>query len=160
MQQVNGMYKDAAGVWHQDRYRPLVAAMVNLILNVAFVRFCGIYAILLSTIISYVFISMPWMISNVFKYVFYRDWKQFVQECIIYFLVACIVTALCRGMCMITKSIPLFGQVVINLAISCLLSNVLLFLAYKKNKYYSQMIALVDKITKFKFTRLLQLLNN
>ena len=61
---------------------------------------------------------------------------------------------------MITKSIPLFGQVVINLAISCLLSNVLLFLAYKKNKYYSQMIALVDKITKFKFTRLLQLLNN
>ena len=160
MQQVNGMYKDAAGVWHQDRYRPLVAAMTNLILNVAFVRFCGIYAILLSTIISYVFISMPWMISNVFKYVFHRAWQSFVKECIIYFFVACFVTALCRGVCMITKSMPLLLQVAVNLAISCLLSNGLLFLVYKKNKYYSQMIVLVDKVTKFKFTRLLHLLNN
>ncbi len=56
MQQVNGMYKDAAGVWHQDRFRPLVAAIVNLIFNVIFVQFWGIYAILLSTIVSYVFL--------------------------------------------------------------------------------------------------------
>ena len=49
MQQVNGMYKDAAGVWHQDRFRPLIAAMVNLFLNIVLVQFWGIYAILLST---------------------------------------------------------------------------------------------------------------
>ena len=33
MQQIIGMYKDAAGIWHQDRFRPLVAALVNLTLN-------------------------------------------------------------------------------------------------------------------------------
>lgn len=160
MQQVNGMYKDAAGVWHQDRYRPLVAAAVNLFLNVVLVRFWGIYAILLSTIISYVFVSMPWMISNVFKYVFHKEWKKFTKEFVFYFLTACFITFLCREICMATKNLSLLCQVVINLMISCLMSNVLLFIIYKKNKYYSQMLALVDKVTKFKLTRLLQLFKN
>lgn len=158
MQQVNGMYKDAAGVWHQDRYRPLIAAMVNLFLNIVLVHFWGIYAILLSTIISYVFVSMPWMISNVFKYVFHREWGKFAREFIFYFLCSCLITFLCYKMCVVTKIMPLWCQVFLNLIISCLLSNFLLFIFYKNNKYYNQMIDLVDKFTKFKLTRLLCIL--
>ena len=99
------MYKDAAGVWHQDRFRPLIAAMVNLFLNIILVQFWGIYAILLSTIISYVFISMPWMISNVFKYVFHRSWKQFMKEFVTYFIAACIITFLCCILCRTTREL-------------------------------------------------------
>lgn len=156
MQQVNGMYKDAAGVWHQDRFRPLIAAMVNLLLNLALVRIWGIYAILLSTIISYVFISMPWMISNVFKYVFHRSWKKFACEFSLYFLVACIITFLCRMMCIMTGAMPLYVQIVLNLLVSLLASNIFLLIVYKKNTYYIQMIDLIDKITKFKFSRILK----
>lgn len=63
MQQVNGMYKDAAGVWHQDRFRPLIAAMANLFLNIILVQFWGIYAILLSTIMR-IFLLMGIMARN------------------------------------------------------------------------------------------------
>lgn len=160
MQQVNGMYKDAAGVWHQDRFRPLIAAMVNLFLNITLVRFWGIYAILLSTIISYVFISMPWMISNVFKYVFHRSWKKFACEFSLYFFVACFIMFLCRIVCTVTNIMPLGVQVILNLLISCMMSNIFLLIFYKKNGYYIQMIDLVNKITKFKFNRLLEHLKN
>lgn len=158
MQQVNGMYKDAAGVWHQDRFRPLIAAMVNLFLNIILVQFWGIYAILLSTIISYVFISMPWMISNVFKYVFHRSWKQFMKEFVTYFIAACIITFLCCILCRTTRELSLLGQVIINLIFSVVLSNIAMFVIYRKNSYYNQMVELVDRITKFKFTRVLKII--
>ncbi len=38
-------YKDAAGIWHEDRFRPLVTAIVNLCLNLIMVQFWGIYGI-------------------------------------------------------------------------------------------------------------------
>ena len=158
MQQVNGMYKDAAGVWHQDRFRPLIAAMVNLFLNIVLVRFWGIYAILLSTIISYAFVSMPWMISNVFKYVFHRSLKQFVKEFLTYFFAACAITFLCWILCKTTRGLSLLGQIIINLILSVALSNIVMFVIYRENSYYNQMLELVDKITKFKLTKVFKII--
>lgn len=36
-------YKDASGMWHEDRFRPLVAALTNLALNLILVQFIGLY---------------------------------------------------------------------------------------------------------------------
>lgn len=155
MQQINGMYKDAAGVWHQDRFRPLLAALVNLVFNIVFVRIWGIYAILLSTIVSYVFISMPWMIHNVFKYIFKREWKKFVIEFILYFIIAGMITAFCYSLCLFTKEFSQIVQVILNGVICCVLSNVVLIIVYRKNRYYNQMIDLVNRITKYKFNGIL-----
>lgn len=46
--------KDAAGLWHSDRFRPLVGASVNLIMNIVLVQYCGLYGIILSTVLSYI----------------------------------------------------------------------------------------------------------
>lgn len=45
--------KDAGGIWHADRFRPLIGSLVNLILNIMLVQLIGLYGIILSTIISY-----------------------------------------------------------------------------------------------------------
>lgn len=72
--------KDAAGLWHTDRYRALIAATVNLVLNLAMVKYIGLYGILLSTIISVLFISCPWILHNIFKYVYrQRPWRYLFQ---------------------------------------------------------------------------------
>lgn len=42
--------KDAAGLWHSDRFRPLIGAIANLVLNIVMVRFIGLYGIILSTV--------------------------------------------------------------------------------------------------------------
>ncbi len=155
MQQINGMYKDAAGVWHQDRLRPLIAAIVNLGLNVAFVQIWGIYAILLSTIISYIFVSMPWMIHNVFKYVFKQDWKKFVADLFFCFIIAVGITIVCYSVCLITNGMSEITQVIVNCIISGTLSNVILLIIFRKNKYFGQMIDLVNRITKYKLNGIL-----
>ena len=60
--------KDAAGLWHSDRFRPLIGACANLIMNIVLVQVIGLYGIILSTVFSYIFISMPWLIHNLFKF--------------------------------------------------------------------------------------------
>lgn len=63
-------YKDAAGIWHQDRFRPLVASVVNLSLNIIFVRRMGITGIITATVISYGVIIIPWLLYNLFHSIF------------------------------------------------------------------------------------------
>ena len=48
--------KDAAGLWHSDRFRPLIGAFVNLVLNLILVQFCGLYGIIS---VSYTHLTLP-----------------------------------------------------------------------------------------------------
>ena len=67
--------KDAAGLWHSDRFRPLIGACANLIMNIVLVQVIGLYGIILSTVFSYIFISMPWLIHNLFKFLYNESLK-------------------------------------------------------------------------------------
>lgn len=53
MNQLFDTYKDAAGIWHQDRFRPLIVAIFNLIMNILLARSLGVVGIILGTVISY-----------------------------------------------------------------------------------------------------------
>lgn len=93
-------YKDAGGIWHKDRFRPFCVTIVNLGLNLLTVRILGLYGIILSTVISYIFVGMPWMLYNIFTCLFHtRPWtylrKLFWQ--IIVTVLACFISGvICR----------------------------------------------------------------
>lgn len=40
--QLLNLYKDAGGIWHEDRFRPLVTAIANVSMNLIMVQFWGI----------------------------------------------------------------------------------------------------------------------
>ncbi len=65
------VYKDAAGIWWEDRFRPYVCIVVNVVLNVYFVQRIGVSGIILSTVFS-LMISIPWENYTIFKHVFHR----------------------------------------------------------------------------------------
>ena len=67
-------YKDASGMWHEDRFRPLVAALTNLALNLILVQFIGLYGILISTVLAIVCVGMPWLLHNLFTVIFEKKY--------------------------------------------------------------------------------------
>lgn len=92
--------KDAAGLWHSDRFRPLIGAVANLVLNIVFVKYIGLYGIILSTVFSYVFISMPWLVHNLFKYLYKTSsLKSYIKDLVVYILVTVISTAIVIVIC-------------------------------------------------------------
>ena len=70
------VYKDAAGIWWEDRFRPYVCMIVNVVLNIVLVQLIGISGIILSTVFS-LFVSIPWENYTIFKYVFHRSSKAY-----------------------------------------------------------------------------------
>lgn len=90
-------YKDAGGIWHKDRFRPLCVTIVNLGLNLLTVQFWGLYGVVLSTIISYVFVGMPWMLHNIFAELFHRRAYKYILKLLyetVIVIVACFITGL------------------------------------------------------------------
>lgn len=70
------VYKDAAGIWWEDRFRPYVCMITNVVLNIVLVQLIGISGIILSTVFS-LFVSIPWENYTIFKYVFNRSSKAY-----------------------------------------------------------------------------------
>lgn len=153
MQNLSCVYKDAAGIWHQDRFRPLIAGVLNLILNLTFVKIWGIYAIVLSTIISYLFVAMPWVIRNLFKYVFHRSPLKYVAELLKGVVLSVIIASICWFVCSLIKLQGIVA-IILFLILALLISNVLLFLLYKRNSNFMAMLNIIDKMTKYKFVKI------
>lgn len=73
-------YKDAAGMWWADKWRPLVGCIVNLTLNIVLVKNFGVVGVMLSTVISYAFIEMPWETHVLFQNYFKHSEKDYYIE--------------------------------------------------------------------------------
>lgn len=65
-------FKDAAGIWYADRYRPYVIMITNLVSNIILVNIIGIYGIVISTILS-LLISLPWLNWTLYDKLFHRS---------------------------------------------------------------------------------------
>ncbi len=140
-------YKDAAGIWHQDRFRPIVTALVNLTLNLITVHFWGIYGVLLSTIISVVFVGMPWILHNLFTVLFKRSMREYVIKLLLYLVVTVAVSAITLFISSPIQGAGI-GSLILKGIVCFVVSNMLFFLAYFKTKEFSQIKDLAKRVLK------------
>jgi O-antigen/teichoic acid export membrane protein len=96
------IYRDAAGLWWQDRFRPIVETVVNLTLNILLVRFIGVSGVMLSTIFCIVFIEGTWGTRILFKHYFTEE-KQ--SKYMLKLLWLWILTAIAGAACYFTCSL-------------------------------------------------------
>ena len=149
------LYKDASGMWHEDRLRPLTAALTNLALNLILDQFIGIYGILLSTVLAIICVGMPWLLHNLFTVIFERKhmWpylRRFAKYCFVV-LISCTVTYLiCSRI-----SIGLVPTILIRGVICMIVPNAIYFLVFRKTEEYNQALHLADNMTKGKMNRVL-----
>ena len=138
-------YKDAAGIWHEDRFRPLVTALVNLVLNIILVQFIGIYGVILSTVISVVVVGVPWILHNLFSVLFKCSMKQYVLQILYYVFVTTIV---CTLTYLIVNFIAGDGIFILILkgVVAFIVSNILMLIAYFKMEEFGQVKQLVKRI--------------
>lgn len=144
--QIAGAYKDAGGIWNEDKIRPLCVALVNLLSNIALVQVIGLYGIVLSTIISLLFINTPWLLVNVHKLILKRSviayLKMWSKNIFIFVLTGVIVGILCNLIVIQNK----FLQIVICILICMIVPNLLFYLYYYKQAAFRNSKILVSNI--------------
>ena len=122
-------FKDAGGIWYEDRYRPYISMVINLICNICLVQFIGVYGVVLSTIIAFL-ISVPWCNYVVFKYLFFRSPFLNILKMIknlLFTICICIVTF---WICAYLHNS--FLGLIERMIICCIIPNIFYFVAFRK----------------------------
>lgn len=149
------LYKDASGMWHEDRFRPLVAALTNLVLNLILVQFIGIYGVVLCTVFSILCVGMPWLLHNLFTIIFEKKhmW-HFIGRLAKYTFVvffSCVITYfICSRF-----SLGVIPTILVRGVVCLIVPNLIYYLAFRKTKEFQQSLQLVDKMTKGKMNKIL-----
>lgn len=151
VQQINKLfntYKDAAGIWHEDRFRPLVVALSNLVMNLLLVNYWGIYGVLLSTVFATLFIGMPWLTHNLFNCVFSKSWCWSYLKYLSFYLTIVFLSLLLTGyICNFITYENQWFVLFIRSIICIIIPNIIYFIAFRKRKKeFSKCITLIKHI--------------
>lgn len=155
VRQINSLlnlYKDAAGMWHEDRFRPLVAALGNLAMNLFLVRYIGIYGVILSTVLAILLIGEPWLLHNLFSVIFDRKGLlPYLKELLVYAALAAAECTACVLICNAVSLPNLWLTLLLRLAVCGIVPNALHLLLFRANPLFSLTVDLFDGITHGKF---------
>lgn len=91
------VYSDAAGLFRQNRIRHILEAISNIILNYLFVRYFGIFGILLATIITVFIFGFLASTFIIFRHYFEKGIWNYLNNCM-FFLGSTVFVALAAYM--------------------------------------------------------------
>ena len=104
-------FKAAANLWRQDRWKPMVAGALNLSLNITFVvalpEAYKLDGVILSTVLSFVLVQIPWESRVMFTEFFGK------RQAAAYWRVQCLsalkAVALCASANLVARLVPIGG---------------------------------------------------
>lgn len=117
-------YKDAAGMWNIDFWKPYVVSALNIVLDFILVNYMGINGVILATILSVPLISMPWETNTFFKAYFKRSPMKYYLKMLVYTIVVVAVACVTYFVC---ELLPFegYGWFILKCAICLLLPNII-----------------------------------
>lgn len=144
------LYKDAAGLWREDQLKPLAGAGVNLIFNITLAQIIGIDGVIISSIISFLFIEIPWESRTLYKYYFDKSVIEYVKIQIKAFLKA---VPCWLGLGIICMFAPQNGfSCLIARGILCMILPLpYLWFLYRKDHAFMNLLAKVIPLKVFKY---------
>ena len=142
-------YKDAAGMWHEDRFRPLVEAFANLSLNMVLVQYIGLYGVVLSTILSMLLVA-PWLAHNLFSLILEKRYLgQFVRRMVYYVLVALIAAGVTFGVCCLVDVSPA-GTFAVRMVLCAIIPNLVIWAMMRRVPEFGDCLSLIDQVSRGK----------
>lgn len=134
-------FKDAAGLWYRDRFRPYVSMIVNVISNFVLVQCLGIYGVVLSTIIAFL-ISLPWankvLFANLFENLTDTPPCKNIFAILKSFALTCIAALPTYLICKLCPS-SIWGFL-LKVAVCCVVPNGIFWLALRKKAEYNYFV--------------------
>ena len=147
------IYRDAAGLWWQDRYRPIVETVVNLTLNILLVKYIGVSGVMLSTIFCIVFIEGTWGTRILFKHYFVGEKQSTYMIKLLYtWGLTAVSCAICYVIYKLTNLSGIPAIIVYGL-IATAVSNIIYAVGNSFLPEYKSAISFAKKLVSFKGLR-------
>ena len=142
---VRGVYAEAAGLWWEFRYLMVAETVLNIVLNILFVRLWGVVGIISATIVSILFVNFFGSSHILFKYYFRNGrLREFFADHLKYLLVTVVITALtyaaCRGAGTAIGG-GKWGQLLVRGVVCAVLPAGLYVLAYGRTREFREAVS-------------------
>ena len=138
-------YREAAGLWWEDRFRPIISAIVNLSVNLVLVQVIGLNGVIISTLACTVFINIPWGSAILFKHYFKRSPLEFFGRAGYYLVITCIASGVTYWICGCVGGQGLLSFL-LKMVICVIVPNIIFLLFYHKMEEFGYARAFVSRI--------------
>lgn len=140
------LFKNANGMWWDDRYKPYVSILVNLILDIALVKYIGVQGALISSICCILLIEVPWEAIVLFRNYFSCSLKYYILKQIEMCLVGTFCVWLSYMIC--NQLVPIHGisSLLIRFVLVTLCCCIVYIVIYARDNNFRMWIAQIRKI--------------
>ena len=140
------VYKDAAGLWHEDRFRPLITAAVNLCLNLWWVRSLGICGVIISTAASQLFVGIPWVLYNLFRLFFGREQMKAYCAKLVKYACATLAAGLISGWICMEIACGLWLKLALCMAVCVIVPCAIYWALYRTMPVFAESLSFVRRL--------------
>ena len=151
MKRTCGIFKNAGGIFYEDRFVPLVESIINLVVSIGLVYLWGVSGIILGTIIS----SMVHWLYDFPKYVYgivlKKCLKQYIWDYLPYFFIFIISIFITKIICNFIILNNIFILLLINIVLCIIIPNfIFLVIFHKTNEFIYWKNFIIEKIINLK----------
>ncbi|MDB5176817.1 MAG: hypothetical protein JWN75_485 [Candidatus Saccharibacteria bacterium] len=141
-------FKEAAGIFHQDRHVPIIESAVNIVFSIVLLQFFGLAGVFMGTICSNLVLHLFSYPKYVYTQLFKRSYKNYYLEFIEYLTIALTTGAITFAL---SRAITVHGalqQLIVDVLLSVAVPSIIFYLIYRKSDEFAYFKELTIKIVR------------
>lgn len=142
------IFKDASGIFYEDRHIAIIATIVNLVASIILTYFFGIIGVFIGTILCYLIFHLFGYSKYVYQKIFCKDKKIYIFNLVKY----TIILFICFLISNTIDSFIQFNNEYVNFIksgiIATVISFITIFTCFKDNEEYKYFIGEIKRIIK------------
>lgn len=138
-----GSFKEAAGIFHQDRFVPILESIANLVFSLILLQYLGLAGVFLGTVLSRLILHLFSYPRFVYKPLFKQGYKLYYLEFFKYFIITIIISAITFIVSRSTVLDNNYATFSMNVLLCLTIPNLLLYLLFKNSpefKFYRGLV--------------------
>lgn len=138
-----GAFKEAAGIFYEDRFVPIIESLLNIVLSIIFVKKFGLMGVFMGTVASGLVLWCYSYPKYVYKNLFGRSYYDYIKETIYYLIVFVLIAGFSYSLAILISFENVYLQFINNVLIALIVPNVIMLLLFSKDenfKYFINML--------------------
>lgn len=143
-----GAFKEAAGIFYEDRFVPIIESLLNIVLSIIFVKKFGLMGVFMGTIGSGLVLWCYSYPKYVYNKLFGRKIADYMKETIYYFIIFILIAGFTYSLAILISFDNVYLQFISNVLIALIVPNVIMLLLFSKDESFKYFINMLKGLKK------------
>lgn len=144
-----GVYKEAAGIYYEDRFIPIIESTINIVVSIVLGKIYGLTGIFIGTMVSsfvVVFFSLPYFVyTKVFKKNITQYYKVYFKYAIITLISVALTSYLFNSVYISAGLNNKFVILLVAIIASIMIPNLMYIILFAKTEEFKYFVGLIKK---------------